>query len=483
MRKAFRSLIRKWRWTLCLPIATLAIPSASSQEATPDYTKWSIHDGKFYVDGNWVFLKAAKPLINYADNNSVNDLIKKLDILKEKHYNAIEMNCYWHHFDKNGDGIIDVSLTPLRTLINAIYKRGMFPCLSVETYSVGGGTIPDNFWTRYPDAYAIDSRGNQVNDTEYGTGTRVVSIFHSGYRETVHRYIRSLARGIDTKKILYFETTVEPQYMGNTAICYSENARTEYNKWREENGLLDDAASAMPEEFPMPQSFVRNETWNKFRAQFLARWVNEDAEAYRSVAGENARVAVDYLDAGESVQYLRDGNPVEFLRALTCADIIQINWTWNLETKSLNQKAYNRVWQVKNETGRDWVVAEHMTFNGNDFTNLTDEKRRLILENTLQRGTRFSWEFTNVNNSTADGFSLYYDDFTPKPTIATVDDNWDYWLTRIAYWDERLSPVGAVKASRDASRIYAISGTAVRACPLPPGIYIINGRKTLVKSR
>ena len=37
----------------------------------------------------------------------MNSLIKKLDILKEKHYNAVEMNCYWHHFDSNGDGLID----------------------------------------------------------------------------------------------------------------------------------------------------------------------------------------------------------------------------------------------------------------------------------------------------------------------------------------------------------------------------------------
>ena len=395
VRHAQRTFRIRRQWILGMLLCALGMPHATAQEETPDYTKWSIHDGKFYVDGKWVFLKAAKPLINYADASNVSALIKKLEILKEKHYNAIEMNCYWHHFDKNGDGIIDVSLMPLRSIINAVYNRGMYPCLSVETYAVGGGNIPDDFWSRNPDAYAIDSKGNQVSDTEYGFGTRVVSIYHEGYRNAVHRYISSLARGVDTRKILYFETTVEPQYMGNTAICYSENARREYNKWREENGITD-AASAIPETFPMPQSFVKNETWNKFRAQFLARWVNEDAEAYRSVAGESAHVAVDYLDANESVQYLRDGNPIEFLRALTCANIIQINWTWNLETKSLNHKAYDRVWQVKNETGRDWAVAEHMTFNGNDFTNLTDEKRRLILENTLQRGTRFSWEFTNA---------------------------------------------------------------------------------------
>jgi len=48
-------------------------------------------------------------------------------------------------FDLNGDGIPDKSLEPLNKLINAIYEKGMYPCLSVETYAVGGGAIPDGF--------------------------------------------------------------------------------------------------------------------------------------------------------------------------------------------------------------------------------------------------------------------------------------------------------------------------------------------------
>ena len=56
----------------------------------------------------------------------------------------------------------------------------------------------------------------------YGFGSKVVSIFHPGYRNTAHTFIKSLAKGIDTKKILYFETTVEPQYMGAIALCYSD---------------------------------------------------------------------------------------------------------------------------------------------------------------------------------------------------------------------------------------------------------------------
>jgi len=119
----------------------------------------------------------------------------------------------------------------------------------------------------------------------------------------------------------------------------------------------------MPDSFPISSSFITNITWNKFRAQFLAKWINDDAAAYREVAGANAYIAVDYLDAGVAEQISRDGNPVEFLTHLSSVNIIQINWTWYFLTNSVNQKAYDRVWKVIKNTGRDWTVSEHMTFN------------------------------------------------------------------------------------------------------------------------
>ena len=391
---------------------------------------WEIKNGKFYDDDEWIFLKIAKPLRDFSNASQVDKLISELDILQSKRYNTIEINCYWHHFDHNGDGIPDKSLAPLNWLINAIYKKGMYPCLSLETYAVGGGTIPSGFWDRNPDAYAIDDKGNRVKDTEYGFGSSVVSIFHSGYRSTVHEFIKNMAKGVDTDKILYFETTVEPQYMGSIALCYSKMAKKEYEKWREENQITD-PESEMPPTFPIPASFVKNPTWNKFRAQFLAKWVNEDAAAYRSIAGEKAYVAVDYLDANENVQYLRMGDPIEFLTHLTEANIIQVNWSWYFPNNTPNQKAYNRVWKVLNEHSRDWVVSEHMTFNGSDFVNYTELQLNRILENTLKQGTRFGWEFVNVSNNSRDNFSLYEDDWAPKKVIKSVDNRWEYWLERI----------------------------------------------------
>lgn len=219
--------------------------------------------------------------------------------------------------------------------------------------------------------------------------------------------------------------------MGAIALCYSESARNEYKKWREKNQITD-SESEMPSVFPVPSSFVTNDIWNKFRAQFLAKWVNDDAAAYREIAGEKAYIAVDYLDANEEEQYLRMGDPVEFLTHLTAANIIQVNWTWYFPDNKPNQKAYDRVHQVKRTTGRDWAITEHMTFNGSDFVNFRDSELEKILENTLSQGTRFGWEFVSVTNDTSGSFSLYNNDWSPKRVIKFVDQYWGYWLHRVA---------------------------------------------------
>ena len=404
---------------------------------SPQADKWEIRDGRCFHNGKWQFMKIAKALGNLTDSVTVDQLIANLDTLKARHYTAVEMTCYWHHFDPDGDGVPEKTLRHLNRYIDAIYAKGMCPCLGVETYAVGGGAIPEGFWDRYPDAYAVDDKGNRVSDTEYGFGTKVISIFHEGYRETVHRFIREIASGVDTGKILYYETTVEPQYMGSINLCYSESARKEYASWRKENGI-DDPASEMPEVFPIPRAFVTNPVWNRFRAQFLAKWVSEDAAAFRSVAGENAYVAADYLDATESSMMARCGDPVEFLRHLEGIDIIQVNWTWHLVEKHINQKAFDRVHQVMEETGRKWAVSEHMTFNGSDFNDLTPEQLDLILDNTLRQGTRFGWEFVNVAPGTRASFNVYNDDWSPKLPLSRVESQWDEWMEKARSYQKGL---------------------------------------------
>lgn len=167
---------------------------------------------------------------------------------------------------------------------------------------------------------------------------------------------------------------------------------------------------------------------DRFRAQFLAKWVNDDAAAYREVAGKDAYVAVDYLDAAEEVQYLRMGDPLEFLCNLTSANIIQVNWSWYFPTNAPNQKAYDRVRKVISEKKYDWAITEHMTFNGSDFVNYTPSELEAILENTLRQRTRFGWEFVSVTPSSSNNFSMYNDDWSPKKVMSIVDEHWGYWL-------------------------------------------------------
>lgn len=193
----------------------------------------------------------------------------------------------------------------------------------------------------------------------------------------------------------------------------------------------------MPATFPIPQSFLDNSHWNKFRAQFLADWVNGDAAAFREIAGEDAYIAVDYLDAEESTMARRMGIPEEFLAHLHAPNIIQVNWSWFFPTNQPNQKAYDRVHHANQAYNRDWAITEHMTFNGSDFNHFSDDELRRILQNTLTQGTRFGWEFVSIDNATNGSFSLYNDDWSPKRVMGIVDLHWDEWLKHIGNADVR----------------------------------------------
>ena len=412
-----------------LVVTGLFIPQSQCRTAEQSSTRavdWTLRDGHLHVDGSRVFLKTAKPLRNFADAEACRRLEGELETLQAKGFNAVSLNCYWHHFDRDGDGTIDVPLEPLAKLIDAIYAQGMFPCLSVETYGVGGGQIPHPFWTRHPQAIAINSDGKEVRDLEYGFKTAVPSIFHAGYRDAVHAFIRGLVAGLPHAKILYYETTVEPQFMGNQDLDYSASSRRAYEAWQEKTG---EKGPAWPESFPVPESFRHDPIWLRFRAQSLANWVNEDAAAFRGVAGKDAYIAVDYLETCGGDMPRRNGDSVRFLEALACADIIQVNWHWRSEKLGPNECAYRNVRDVMARTGRHWAVSEHMTLNGSDYR---PEQVPAILRSALAQGTGFGWEFVNVSASTRDPFSLYQDDWSPKPLMAEVDSTWGDWVGEIA---------------------------------------------------
>lgn len=405
-------------------LLTMQVPgrawAAEAREAD-----WQLRDGRLFVKGQWVFLKIGKPLRNFANPSGCQKLAADLPQLAAKGYNALELNCYWHHFDTDGDGTIDVSLEPLARLIDAIFDRGMFPCLSVETYGVGGGQIPDPFWMRHPEAAAVNAEGREARDVEYGFKTAVPSIHHPAYRQAVHAFIAALVRGLPHRRILHYETTVEPQFMGHQDLDYSPSARRAYEAWLAKTGVT---GPAWPDAFPVPDAFRTHPVWLRFRAESLADWVNQDAAAFRAVAGRDAFIAVDYLETCGADMPRRNGDSVRFLESLTCADIIQVNWHWRSHAREPNECGYRNVRDVMRRLKRRWAVSEHMTLNGTDFT---AEQVPAILRNTLAQGTGYGWEFVNVTAATADPFALYHDDWSPKPLMAAVDEHWADWQREI----------------------------------------------------
>jgi len=399
--------------------------------------------GRLFVDGEYRFLKIGKPLRDFGNRVEVEQLIADLDILKAKNYNCIELNCYWHHMDRDGDGVVDVDIEPLKRLIDEINARGMFASLSVETYGVGGGQIPEGFWKAYPDSVAVGVEGKPVSDEEYGFMSKVPSLYSKDYLRVSRSYIADLASRLDSSKILYYETTVEPQYIGNMWIDYSADARAEYEAWVSER---NPDAQPFPGTLPIPQAFVYDPGWNRFRAEWLAGWVSGDAAAVRKAVGDDVWVACEYLDAEESTMLARCGDPIVFLQGLQTIDIIQVNWHWHYANRAPNLKAYQRVKVAMELTGCDWVVTEHMTINGTDYRE--DEMRELLV-NTIRNGSQFGWEFVDVaadldDPSVPEGevvpgnfkpahFSVYDKDWNPKPPMAVVEDNWDYWMEMIRY--------------------------------------------------
>jgi hypothetical protein len=431
-----------------------SLPRASCQTVDSRSARladWHLRDGKLFVAGKPAFLKTAKPLRNFADPEACRRLAGDLEILQGKGYNAVSLNCYWHHFDHDGNGTIDTTLEPLSALIDVIYKKGMFPCLSVETYGVGGGQIPEDFWKKHPDALALNADGKAARDTEYGFQTAVPSIFHPAYRKAVRAFIAQLVRGIPSSKILYYETTVEPQFMGHQDLDFSASARITYEKWLDRSALKQPAWPAM---FPVPDAFRNHATWLRFRAESLANWVNENAAAFRAVAGKDAYIAVNYLETCGDEMPRRYGNSLRFLEELTGADIIQLNCHRHHEKQSPNACAYRNVKDAMKRKNRSWAISEHMTLNGSDYK---PENVPAILRSALAEGTGFGWEFVNVSASSKDPFALYNDDWSPKPVMAELDSRWSEWLAQIAQRQTSLFP---------ASRIQADIGTP--SATLPP---------------
>ncbi|MBI5548044.1 MAG: hypothetical protein HY901_29540 [Deltaproteobacteria bacterium] len=386
-------------------VLLLALGAASSVRADK-----VISNGELYVDGRRVFVKTAVPLRNFASD----DFRSRADILIGKGYNNFKLNLYWVDYDGDGDGALEPNaLVMLNELIGHIRAQGAFCALSFETYNVGGGGVPAPFFTAHPEAQAVNQHGQLAYDTYYATNKAIPSIFHPAYLSASRAFIKNVVRGVDPAKVLYYETTVEPQYVGGDWLDFSNAARDAYQQYCAANGLT----------YSWPPS-TSNLQWNIFRARALAEWIDGDAQAIREVAGPSALVAVDFLEAGYSTPNPVNGDNATFLGHLNGASILQCNWHWNPYTATPFETAYDLANSL--QPTKHWAISEHMTLNGSDFRG---DDISALLQHTLSRGNRFGWEIVNTLNNTNDSFSVYNDDWSPKSEIATLDNNHAYWMS------------------------------------------------------
>src|SRR5690606_6548861 len=238
------------------------------------------------------------------------------------------------------------------------------------------------------------------------------------------------------RRLLWVETTVEPQYLGavnagdrdlrRAALDFSAAARSEFEKWQGELPADDPGRKiAWPETPEARWAALDDSSFQRFRGEILGRWVSGDIAAIRAVA-PLVYVAVDYNGRFDDERRLRTGEPDSFLDAIDDADIIQIAphapaWT---------SRSWDDVARVNERTGKGWAVLEHMTANGGFPED--DGAMRAILENTLRRGTRLGWEFVNVAaDREGDPFAPYFAD-GESPVLDIIDgERWRAWLERI----------------------------------------------------
>src|SRR5690242_284883 len=79
------------------------------RQVRPNET-WEMNNGRFYRNGQWVFLKTAKLLDSFEDASKTDQIIAEIDILIDSlNYNNIAMNLYPDGFDADADGRVDAS--------------------------------------------------------------------------------------------------------------------------------------------------------------------------------------------------------------------------------------------------------------------------------------------------------------------------------------------------------------------------------------
>ncbi len=428
------------------PVWAAAPGCARAERVVSADERWAIREGRFYQNGRWVFLRTGKLLRGFHDPQTADGVMQDIDVLSGRlNFNNFSINIYPDAFDGDGDGRIDPerreAYRRIGDILDHCWRRGVFCCLSFETYNIGGGGTPRALFERFADLAAVNGLGEPAIDVEYfPNGKPVPSIFHPAYLEWSRGFIRHFLEGLGagrTSRLLYVETTVEPQYLGQcnhgprderrAFLDFSEASRRAFVAWQSVLPAEDPGRRlTWPRTQEQRDAMLGNRDFNRFRGAALAEWLNGDIRAIRSAA-PTVYIAVDYNGRFDDPHNIRIGDHEAFLSALRGVDIIQIA---PHTPEPWGPLAWDEVRRINERLGRGWAISEHMTATG-DWA-VDDAEMTRILENTLARGTRWGWEFVNAGNSHArDSFMLYEQDWSSRVLDVIDGEHWQEWLRRI----------------------------------------------------
>lgn len=336
-----------------------------------------------------------------------------------KSFTAAKVDNYWFHWDYTGSGSYNAT-TNLTNYINDCYSRGIKMAMTFETGNVGGGGTPSWLFDWY-DCQAVNSLGQAVIDTDYGTNLKVQSIASDAFLNRSRSWMTWMLGQIDKTKFYWYETAVEPQYMNGQWLDYSAASCEKWRlwlAWRYTLGTLNSqwgTSYTNYDAIPMPTSSTDTKWnfWIVWRTYNLANWINGDIQTIRNVVGEEALVAVDALIVPDAQHRL--GDQSRLMNQIN-PNVFQVNWHW------YNRAAYNTGYDLCVPIARtkNQAISEHMTLNNSDFVSADVDA---ILRHTLTKGNKFGWDLVNMRPNTADSFSLYNDNWTAKPVINVLDSN------------------------------------------------------------
>src|SRR5688572_18536660 len=104
----FRQMRAPQKFPIYLTLFLLVIASentahAAVRQVRPNET-WDLANGRFFRNGQWVFLKSGKLLHSFDDASKTNQIIAEIDILIDSlDYNNLSLNIYPDSFDADGD--------------------------------------------------------------------------------------------------------------------------------------------------------------------------------------------------------------------------------------------------------------------------------------------------------------------------------------------------------------------------------------------